>query len=129
MSQSHQSHHSRTGLTIHLLYACDAFPYLYVSFFYVLSLTMKNQTNQMVADPGMISLSIRQILHRQIQKIKERNVKIRKSVASIEKMTRQTRLRVMTLMTLIHLRKVIIDVDDAIIRSIGKRTRLDYAQL
>ena len=59
MSQSHQNHHSRTGLKIHLFYACDAFSYLYVSFFYVLSLTMKNLTNQMVADPGLISLSIR----------------------------------------------------------------------
>ena len=33
MNQSHQSHHSRTGLTSHLFYACDAFSYLYVSFF------------------------------------------------------------------------------------------------
>ena len=72
---------------------------------------------------------IRQILHRQTQKIKERNVKIRKSVASIEKMTRQTRPRVRTLMTLIHLRTVIIDVDDARTRNTGKRIRSDYAQL
>ena len=50
MSQSHQNHHSRTGLTSHLLYACDAFYYLHVYFFYFLSLTMKNLTNQMVAD-------------------------------------------------------------------------------
>ena len=32
-------------------------------------------------------------------------------------------------MTLIHTRIVIIDVDDAKIRNIGKRTRSDYAQL
>ena len=36
-------------------------------------------------------------------------------------MTRQTRPQVMTLMTLIHLRTVIIDVDDAKIRNIGKK--------
>ena len=53
----------------------------------------------------------------------------RKSVVSIEKMTRQTRPRVMTLMTLIHMRTVIIDVDDARIRNIVKRTRSYYAQL
>ena len=35
-------------------------------------------------------------------------------------MTRQTRPRVMTLITLSHLRTVIIDVDDARIRNIGK---------
>ena len=58
MNQSHQSHHSRTGLTNHIFYACDAFSYLYVSLFYVLSLTMKNLTNQMVADPGLISLFV-----------------------------------------------------------------------
>ena len=60
---------------------------------------------------------------------KSKKVKRRKSVVSIEKMTGQTRPRVMTLMTLIHLRKVIIDVDDARIRNIGKRIRSDYAQL
>ena len=54
MNQSHQSHHSRTGLTSHLFYACDAFSYLYFSFFYFLSLTMKNLTNQMLADPGLM---------------------------------------------------------------------------
>ena len=59
MNQSHQSHHSRTGLTSHLLYACDAFSYLYVSFFYFLSLMIKNLTNQMVADQGLSSLSVR----------------------------------------------------------------------
>ena len=124
---------------------------------------MKNLTNQMVADPGLMSLLvrvflqsdveigsdriisirvgissivrksriksknqtrirhhlIRWILHRQTQKIKERNVKIRKSVASIEKITRQTRPGVMNLMTKTHLRKVIIDVNDAITRNIG----------
>ena len=60
---------------------------------------------------------------------KRKKVKIRKSVVSIEKMTRQTRPPVMTLMTLIHLRAVIIDVDDAIIRNIGRRNRSDHAQL
>ena len=59
MNQSHQSHHSRTGLTSHLFYACDDFSYLYVSFFYFLSLTMKNLTDQMVADPGMIAILVR----------------------------------------------------------------------
>ena len=44
-------------------------------------------------------------------------------------MTRQTRPRVMILMTLTHLMTVIIDVDDAGTRNIGKRIRLDYAQL
>ena len=60
---------------------------------------------------------------------KRKKVKIRKSVVSIEKMTRQTRPRVMTLMNLIRLRTVIIDVDDAKIRNIGKRNQSDYAQL
>ena len=41
----------------------------------------------------------------------------------------QTPPRVMILMTLNHLRTVIIDIDDARIRNIGKRTRSDYAQL
>ena len=41
----------------------------------------------------------------------------------------QTRPQVMTLMTLTHLRTVLIDVDDAITRNIGKRIRSDYAQL
>ena len=59
MSQSHQSHHSSTGMTSHLFYACDAFSYLYGSFFYFLSLTMKNLTNQMVADPGLMLLLVR----------------------------------------------------------------------
>ena len=40
-------------------------------------------------------------------------------------MTRQTRPRVMILMTPTHQMTVIIDVDDAEIRSIGKRTRSD----
>ena len=44
--------------------------------------------------------------------------KRRKNAVSIEKMTRQTRPRAMTLMTLIHLRTVIVDVDDARIRNI-----------
>ena len=52
-----------------------------------------------------------------------------KSIVSIENMTCQTRPRVMTLMTLIHVRTVIIDVEDAKIRNIGKRIRSDYAQL
>ena len=60
---------------------------------------------------------------------KRKNRKDKKSVASIEKMTCQTRPGVMTLMTLTHLRTVIIDVDDAKIRNIGKRIRSDYAQL
>ena len=73
---------------------------------------------------------IRQICHhRQTRHVTERKVNIIKSVASIEKITRQTRPRVMTLMTPIHLRTVIIDVDYAKIRNIGKRTRSDYAQL
>ena len=66
---------------------------------------------------------------RQRKKIKEIKVKRIKTVVSIEKMTCQTRPRVMTLMNLIHLRTVIIDVDDARIRNIGKRTQSDYAQL
>ena len=41
----------------------------------------------------------------------------------------QTHLRAMTLMTRIHPRTVIIDVDDTHIRNIGKRNRLDYAQI
>ena len=60
---------------------------------------------------------------------KKKKSKKKKNVVSIENMTRQTRPRVMTLMTLIHPRTVIIDVDDARIRNIGKRTRSDYAQL
>ena len=60
---------------------------------------------------------------------KGRNVKIRKSVVRIYKMTRQTRPRVMTLMTLIHLRTFVIDVYDTITRNMGKRIRSDYAQL
>ena len=60
MNQSHQTHHSRMGLMSHLFYACDAFSYFYFSFFYVLSLTMMtNLMNQMVADQGLISLSVR----------------------------------------------------------------------
>ena len=46
--------------------------------------------------------------------------KQRKIVVSIEKMTRHTRPLVMTLMTLIRLRTVLIDVDDAKIRNIRK---------
>ena len=73
---------------------------------------------------------IRQICHNcQTQNIKERKVRIKKIVVSIEKMTCQTRPRVMTLMTLIHMRTVIIDVDDANIRNIEKRNLSDYAQL
>ena len=34
MNQSHQSHHSRTGLTRHLLYDYDAFSSFYFSFFF-----------------------------------------------------------------------------------------------
>ena len=52
--------------------------------------------------------------------------KKKKNVVSIGKMTRQTHPQVMTL---IHPRKVIIDVDDATIRNIGKRIRSDYAQI
>ena len=60
MNQSHQSHHLRTGLTSHIFYAYDAFSYLYFSFFYVMSLMMMtNLTNQMVADQGLSSLSVR----------------------------------------------------------------------
>ena len=55
--------------------------------------------------------------------------KQRKIVVSIENMTCQTHPRVMTLLHLIHPRTVIIDVDDAKIRNIGKRIRSDYAQL
>ena len=43
-----------------------------------------------------------------------------------EKMTRQIHPQVMTL---IHLRTVIIGVNDAKIRNIGKRIQSDYAQL
>ena len=56
---------------------------------------------------------------------KKNKVKRRKSVVSIEKMTCQTRPRVMTL---IHPRTVIIDVDDSKIKNIGKSIRSDYAQ-
>ena len=55
--------------------------------------------------------------------------KNKKNVVSIENMTRQTHPRVMTLMTLIHPRTVIIGVNNAKIRNIGKRIRSDYAQL
>ena len=59
MNQSHQSHHSRTGLTSHLFYACDASSSFYFSFFYVLILTMmRNMTNQMVGDQGLISILV-----------------------------------------------------------------------
>ena len=59
MNQSHQIHHSRTGLTSHIIYAYDAFSSFYFSFFYVLSLTMMtNMTKQMVADHGLSSLSV-----------------------------------------------------------------------
>ena len=61
MNQTHQSHHSSTGLTSHIFYAYDAFSYLYVSSFYFLSLTMKNPTNQIVADPGLMFLLVRDI--------------------------------------------------------------------
>ena len=57
---------------------------------------------------------------------KKRKAKIRKNVESIGKMTRQNHPRAMTL---IHLRTVIISVNDAKIRNIGKRIRSDYAQL
>ena len=60
---------------------------------------------------------------------KKRKVKRRKNVVSIENMTRQTHPQVMTLIHLIHPRTVIIDVDDAKIRNIGKSIRSDYAQL
>ena len=60
MNQSHQSHHLRTGLASHLLYAYEAFSSFYFSFFYVPSLTMMtNLTNHMVADQGLSSLSVR----------------------------------------------------------------------
>ena len=52
---------------------------------------------------------------------KKKKIKKKKNFVSIENMTRQTRPRVMTLMTMIHLRTVIINVDDARIRNIGKR--------
>ena len=55
--------------------------------------------------------------------------KRKKSVVIIGKMTRQTHPQVMILITLTCLRTVIIDVDEAIIRNIGKRIRSDYAQL
>ena len=73
---------------------------------------------------------IRQIRrHRQTRNLKERKLKRRKSVASIRKLTCQTHPRVMTLIHLIHLRTVIIGVDDEKIRNIGNRIRSDYAQL
>ena len=59
---------------------------------------------------------------------KKKKSKNKKNVVSIENMTRQTHPRVMTLMTLIHPRTVIIDIDDAKIRNIKKRIRSDYAQ-
>ena len=83
MNQSHQSHHSRTGLTSHIFYACDAFSYLYVSFFYVLSLTKKNLTNQMVADPGLILLSILEFLHFDVEIGSDRIISIRVVISSI----------------------------------------------
>ena len=59
MNQSHQSHHSRTGLTSHLFYAYDDFFNLYFSFFYVPSLTMiTNLKNQTVMDRVLSSLSV-----------------------------------------------------------------------
>ena len=60
---------------------------------------------------------------------KRKKRKDKKSVVSIEKMTRQTRPRVMILMTLIHRMTVIIDANNAGARNIGKRTQLVYAQL
>ena len=45
------------------------------------------------------------------------------------KMTRQTRPRVMTLMTRIHMKAFIIDIDDTRTRNTGKRIRSYYAQL
>ena len=60
---------------------------------------------------------------------KRKKIKRRKSVVSIGKMTCHTHPQAMTLMTLIHLRTVIIDVNGTKIRNIGKRIRSDYAQL
>ena len=60
---------------------------------------------------------------------KKKKSKKKKNVVSIENMTRQTRPQVMTLMTLIHHKTVIIDANDAKIRNIRKRIRSDYAQL
>ena len=57
---------------------------------------------------------------------KRKKSKKKKSVVSIGKMTCHTHTQVMTL---IHLRTVIIGVNDAKIRNIGKRIRSDYAQL
>ena len=57
---------------------------------------------------------------------KKRKVKRRKIVVSIGKMNRQTHPQVMTL---IHPRTFIIDVNDAKIRNIRKRIRSDNAQL
>ena len=70
-----------------------------------------------------------QIRRHQTRHLKERKVKRRKSVISIGKMTPQTHPQVMTLIHLIHPRTVIIDVEDAKIRNIGKKIRSDYAQL
>ena len=82
-----------------------------------------NPTNQMIMDQGLGSLSvhnhlIRRIHRHQTRKLKERKVKRRKNVVTIEKMTLQTHPQVMTL---IHPRTVIIDVDNAKIRNIGKK--------
>ena len=60
---------------------------------------------------------------------KNKKSKKKKNVLSIEKMTCQTCPRVMTLMTLIHPRTVIIDVDNAKKETFGKMIRSDYAQL
>ena len=57
---------------------------------------------------------------------KKKKSKKKKIVVSIGKMTRQTHPQVMNL---IHLRTVIIGVNNANIRNIGKRIRSDYAQL
>ena len=60
---------------------------------------------------------------------KRKKRKDKKKRRKHRKMTCQTRPREMTLMTLIHLRTVIIDVDDARIRNIEKRIQSEYAQL
>ena len=63
---------------------------------------------------------------------KKGNVKLPLFCGNVERVIPikgQTQPQVMTLIHLIHLRTVIIDVDDAKIRNIRKRIRSDYAQL
>ena len=90
---------------------------------------MKKRTNQKWTQ----ILNLRHLIHcrhlHRTQEQRKRKARRRKSVVSIEKMTRQTRPRVMILMTLTHPRTVIIDADDTRTRNIGKMIRPEYEQL